>query len=74
MMSAAVKFVVLWIIEVDQINKQLPTLLTSETRWVPAFVCTRTFSKHSNTADFNGHFAFFTDLRMGEGEAGEEGG
>ena len=70
MMSAAVKFVVLWIIEVDEINEQLLTLLAGKTSWVPAFVSTRTFSKHSNTADFDGHFAFFTGLRMGEREGG----
>ena len=74
MMSAAVKFVILWIIEVDEIYKQLLTLLAGETSWVPAFVCTRTFSKYSNTADFDGHFAFFTGLRMGEREEEKGGG
>ena len=73
MMSAAVKFVILWIIEVDEINEQLFTLLTSEASRVPALVCTRTFSKHSNTADFDGHFAFFAGLRMGEREGGDGG-
>ena len=72
-MSSTIKFVVLWIVEVNEIYKQFSALLTSEASGMPAFLCAHTLCKDPNTAHFNGHFAFFTDLRKGRREGRREG-
>ena len=69
-MSATVEFVVLWIVEVNEIDKQLSALLACEASRVPALLCARTLCKDSDTTNFDGHFAFFADLRKGEREGG----